>query len=186
MKKLVLLISLILVVSVVSAQEMPKDTILSKKEIKQKKKEEKEAKLQKQFENNYQILLDKSFVLETNYINNSINVSSNLNFILIDSSNTIIQTSSDFSAGSNGMGGSTVEGKILNYKLTKSEKHKVCSLIVLAKNDYFKFKIVFEVQSSGYARAWLEGEDGSIWLIFDGNIVLLKDTRVLKGNTFFK
>jgi len=69
MKKIaMLLLSVIVLLSYISAQEVKKDTlILSKKEIKKKLKEEQEAKLEKQFENIYQMLQDRLFVFEADF-----------------------------------------------------------------------------------------------------------------------
>ena len=62
MKKLAIFLVVVFLVSFVTAQHMPKDT-LSRKEIRKKRKEARDAQLQKDFEATYQMVLDRSFVL---------------------------------------------------------------------------------------------------------------------------
>ena len=124
MKKLSILLSLIFMTFLLPAQEMQKDT-LSKKEIRKMKRE---AETQKQFMDTYQLLVDRSFVLEADHIENQrLNqpkVKSMLNFVMVDSTDFAIQIGSDTHNGRNGAGGTTLKGKITGYNLTRDEKTK--------------------------------------------------------------
>jgi hypothetical protein len=185
MKKFVILLSLILSVSIISAQEMPKDTI-NKKEIKKKKKEEREAKLQKQYEANYQMLFNRSFVLEANYIetDRKYSVSPMLNFLLVDSTNSVLQIGSLYSIGYNGAGGSTAKGKITIYDLSKNDKNKTCSLKMSVNTMAGTFNVSFDITASGNASAWVSGMYFGM-LVYDGYLVPLKESKVYIGGTLY-
>jgi hypothetical protein len=185
MKKLVLLLSLLLCVGILSAQEMPKDSI-GKKEIKKKKKEEKETKLQKQYETNYQMLFNKAFVLEANYIetDRKYSVSPMINFLLVDSTNSVLQIGSLYSIGYNGAGGSTAKGKIISYELSKNDKRKTCSLKMSVNTMAGTFHVSFDINSSGYASAWVSGMYFGM-LVYDGYIIPLNESKVYIGNTMY-
>jgi hypothetical protein len=78
------------------------------------------------------VLIDKmvnsrQFVLEADYLSNQyghrIMVNSTLNFIIVDSTEGVLQTASMSGVGGpNMMGGVTAEGSITQYELSKSAK----------------------------------------------------------------
>jgi hypothetical protein len=158
----------------------------SKKELKAKKKLEKEAKLQEQFESLYKILLDKSFVLEANFITyktNRIGVDSKLNFVLVDSSLSMLQIGSGNSVGYNGVGGSTAKGDITSYKLSKNDKRKSFYLSMSINTKDGLFYVTFNISANGNAHVSIVYK--TLTLIYDGKIVPLKESNIYKGSTWY-
>jgi hypothetical protein len=185
MKRLIILISLIFSVSIISAQKMPIDS-LGKNEIKKKKKEEKEAKLQKQYEEIYKMLFNRSFVLEASYIErigNKYIVNQKLNFLMVDSTNAILQLGSLYGIGYNGIGGETAKGKISTYKLTRNDKKKTCSLMMTVLTPIYTFNVSFDIRASGAGTAWISGMYFGL-ILYDGFVVPLKEAKVIMGNSF--
>jgi|WetSurMetagenome_2_1015567.scaffolds.fasta_scaffold04890_4 hypothetical protein len=73
------------------------------------------------------LIMAKRFVLKANYLSNQrgqrVIVSSNINFIIVDSNEVVIQIASNNNmGGSNGLGGITATGKITHYNMKKLGK----------------------------------------------------------------
>jgi hypothetical protein len=186
MKTLVISLTLILFAGFLSAQETPEDN-LSKKEIRKRKKDEKEAKLQKQYEANYQILFERSFVLEANSVEGKdgyrINVNPRLNFLIIDSANSVLQVGIGTKLGYNGVGGSTAKGKITSYKISKNDIHKSCSLSMMVNTKSGYYRVSIDVSAYGNANAWVLGMTYGD-LRYNGYIVPLSESKVFKGTVY--
>ena len=183
MKKLSILLPLIIMTFMLPAQEMQKDT-LSKKEIRKMKRE---AEAQNQFMDTYKLLVDRSFVLQADYIENQRlyqpKVKSMINFVMVDSTDFAIQVGSDIHNGRNGVGGTTLKGKITGYNLTRDEKTKSFSLVIKVNTPFGYGNLFFDISALGDASASVSGM-GSGLLIFKGRIVRLKDSFVFLGNSY--
>ncbi len=182
-----ILLLLFLVPVIISAQEV--DTTLSGKQKREQKKLAKEAKLQKQFDSTYQVLSKRSFVLEAEFIENTKvagrqSVDKLLNFILVDSSNAVLQIGSDKRIGYNGVGGSTAKGKIKTYTLSKNDKKKSCSLFMLVDAMSGSYNVNLDVSASGNANAWVSLKFSQ--LHYEGKIVPLKQSKAYKGSTWYQ
>jgi hypothetical protein len=131
MKKLIVVLIVPFLISSVYAQ---KDTTakLSREEMRRIKKEQKMLELEKQFNATAAILESKQYVLEADFLNdrrgNMINVLSNLNFVMVDTTYCAVQIGKASGMGANGVGGVTAEGKIIKYNFSKDEKNKTFSL----------------------------------------------------------
>jgi hypothetical protein len=168
-------------------------TGLSRKEIRKIAKEEKTAQRvieQEQLKKSTKLILEnKKFVLEANYISNGkgrkIPVSSNLNFIRVDSTKAIMQIGSiQGNSGYNGVGGITVEGRITQYKLTASENKKSTnySLDMLIISPSGIFNITLLVNEIGTTMATVRNNSINA-LEYFGNIVSTTNSNTYKGNT---
>src|SRR6056297_1996752 len=86
------------------------------KETREEKKKEKVEKYERLFQNTKNILESKEFVLEAHYLGNKygqrIPVSSTINFIMVDSSEAVLQIGNTTGVGYNGLGGITTDGRI--------------------------------------------------------------------------
>lgn len=132
------------------------------------------------------MLLDSSFVLEANFITykcNRKNVNSTLNFLMVNSTNSVIQIESGYSLGYNGVGGSTAKGTITSYKLSKDDKRKSCTLRMRVSAIDETYDISFDVSASGSASAWVLLKYGQ--LLYDGVIVPLNESKIYKGHTWY-
>jgi hypothetical protein len=178
-----ILLSILVFTCLSPAQETPKDT-LSRKEIKKRQKEEKELLRQKQFEHMSQLLENRTFVLEAEYIQdewlNRFSVSSVINFVMVNADTLIGQFGAISAAGENGTGGETGKGIITTYKLSKKEKDRSFFLAIGIVMPTRHIDIYIDIDASGAARADVVFYAHNHW-IYDGNIVSMKDTKVVVG-----
>jgi hypothetical protein len=164
-----------------SAQEIVKNERDLKKELKK-------ARRDSIANNDYQKLCNmvdsSAFVLEADYLVTQrgyrVQVSTDLNFIMIDSTYAVMQTGSNTAVGYNGMGGITVEGKVTSWKVTKDDKNKSLFIKMEVMSDMGVFSILIDVSSSGRA----SGRLTSLWpgqLTWDGYMVPLEPSKTFKG-----
>jgi len=186
--KIIIAISTLLLISVsMFAQQ---DELISKSELKKLSKEDKKA--QKVLEQERIALLtdsmmvNKQFVLEANYIGDGkgqrIPVNSVLNFIVIDSTQCIMQIGSASGIGWNGSGGLTIEGNISKYnlKIKEGKKGKSYTLMLIIMSSQGIYDITFQVSQSGYTDATVRGTTSG-QLVYSGNLVAVDKSNVYKG-----
>jgi len=178
----VLLISMFLSFGL-TAQDQKKDGE-TKKEASQRKKEEKKERIEKQFKLTDSLLSGKRFVLEAHFLKNNkgerINVMSTLNFISIDSLMGVIQVGSPQRVGYNGVGGVTVQGRIINWKLEKDVNRKSFFLALTIQGNVDIYDISMTTDYEGYTNATLNGINTGR-LTFEGNVVSKQETSTFKG-----
>ena len=164
-------------------QKMTKE---AKKEASDKKKAEKEAKIEQQFKATDTLLTSRRFVLEAQFLRNNrgmrVDVISTLNFISIDSLLGVIQVGNPQRVGYNGVGGVTVQGRLINWKLEKDTKRKSFFLVMTIQANIDIYDISMTIDYSGYASATLNGVNTGK-LIFEGNIVPRENSSVFKGQS---
>jgi hypothetical protein len=151
------------------------------------KKERRKAELQANFQKTSEILATRQFVVEADWLGNGkgdrISVPSNLNFISVDSSNSVIQTGNNSRMGLNGVGGITARGTISGWVLNSFEKRKTSSIKfnVLSPNGIYT--IFIDVDASGYATATLSGNTAGR-LLFYGKILPLGQSGAYTGSGY--
>jgi hypothetical protein len=93
----------------------------------------------------------------------------------------IIQTGNNAGIGYNGVGGTTAEGSVRQWKVIKNEKHKSFNISMEITTSIGMYSIYINVTSSGAANARLTGlTPGELnWI---GRLVPLKKSRVYKGS----
>jgi hypothetical protein len=156
-------------------------------DIKLTRQEKKEARKIVQY-TNFQALdsmiTGRCFVLEADYLENQYGnrtpVLSSLNFVMVDSSNVVLQTGSNNRIGSNAVGGTTAEGNMTNLKIDKDLKNLSYSLAFSVTTDIGFFDIYMTINSDRYARATITGLTPGK-LTWDGHIETLYNSRVYKG-----
>jgi hypothetical protein len=156
-------------------------------DFKLSKQDKKEAKRDKQY-HNFQvldtILQNRSFVLEADWLENQygnkVPVLSQLNFIMVDSTNAVLQTGSNSYMGSNGVGGATAEGNITGLKFEKNMKTLSFSLRFSISSTIGMYDIFMTIGCDGNARATISALTRGK-LIYDGRIETLYNSRVYKG-----
>ena len=190
MKKLILLILFSGLILGLQAQETEE---LSKAEIRKLQKEQRKA--EKKAEEEQKVELTKlmveyqRFVLEADQLSNKrgvrIQVSSNINFIIVDSTSATLQLGSAYSAGYNGVGGTTIDGTISRYEVTSVGKDKSSYSISMVFNSSLgTYDISLMVSATGKADANI----GGTWpgkINYHGELVPLALSRIYKGNSSF-
>jgi hypothetical protein len=127
-----------------------------------------------------------SFVLEANYLANQVGyrvpVTSNLNFIKVDSSHVVLQTGRNNGMGYNGVGGVTAEGTISHWSVRRNDKNKSFSISMDVMSNIGIYTVFIDVSSSGRATARLSG----LWpgqLVWDGYMVPINASRTYQGSS---
>lgn len=179
MKRLVLLSALIISTSFLYAQGNDENSA-------QTKKEKREAELEKKFQLTKQMLDDKDFVLETNFLQDRygfrVPVVSMINFVSVDSTEAIIQIGSNSRIGPNGVGGVTAKGNITKWELTENDKNKTFTLRINVMTPIGIYDLFFDIGASGQSTALLTGLTSG-QLTFDGNLVPQAKSSVFVGRS---
>ncbi len=182
MKRILILTSTLLFTSFISAQEIGDDTT---KNVIGTTNGSPNNKFDDHFNSLAKLLESKSFVIEANTLydkwGNRYSVNSILNFVMVDSTQSIIQIGNNTEFGDNGVGGITAKGSISSRKLYKDEKHNTLSLRVIVISQIGACDVLIEVSTSGEATATISGLT-STKIILSGQIFTLRDSRVYVGN----
>jgi len=129
------------------------------------------------------------FVLEADFLSNKtgsrVPVQAMINFIMIDSTAGTVQFGSAMSAGYNGVGGATLEGKVSNYKYVMVGKKKDSySLSMNFMSSLGSYDITMMVNPEGYTDATIRG-NWSGALNYHGKLVPLQLSRIYKGSPIY-
>lgn len=178
MKKFVLIGLLVVFSNLIFAQAKD-DTVMTKKE-------ERKAKAEQQFKETKKLLENKNFVLESDFLRSkhSVNypVSSNLNFVKVDSSTAVIQIGSPWRYGPNGVGGVTAKGKITRWVLKENTKRNTFYLTMNIMTPIGIYDVHMTIGASGNTLARLTGlRPGE--LTFDGDLVATENSGVYEGRS---
>lgn len=178
MKKLALLLILAVSATGIFAQ---------KEDSKMTRKEKRKAKLEKQYKYTKELLEEKNFVLESDFIENRYgnrtSVSSSINFVKVNSAEAVIQVGSNHRMGPNGVGGITAKGKITNWELEPNEKKKTFRLTMTILTNIGSYDVHFFISPDRQATARLSGMSAGK-LTFDGDIVALNESAVYEGQSY--
>ena len=179
MKRVVLFLAFVISVNLVFAQMNDENTSLTRKE-KRKAKSEKEYQLVKD------MLENKYFVLEANFLQDKygrrVPVNNGLNFVSVDSTEAIIQIGSNNRLGANGVGGVTARGKITSWNLTENSKKNHFGLRLNVMTTIGIYDLYLSISPSGQATAQLTGLSRG-QLTFDGNLVPWEKSSVYVGQS---
>lgn len=179
MKRLVLLFVLFISASFLFAQENGENST-------QTKKERRKAELEKNFQLTKQMLDNKDFVLETNFLQDRygfrVPVVSMINFVSVDSTKATIQIGSNWRVGPNGVGGVTAKGEITKWELTENPKNKTFTLRMNVMTSIGTYDLFFDISASGQSTALLTGLSSGR-LTFDGNLVPHAQSSVFVGRS---
>jgi len=162
---------------------------LSKKEQRQLekelKKEQKDAAAAQQAEVVSAMVEYHKFVLEANTLKdkrgNSVQVSSNINFISSDSISGVIQVGSNTYIGRNGVGGVTVDGSIAEYKYSKHEKSGSYNISYYLRTPVGSYDVRITAYPDGRADATVSSTTWGDQVRYSGYLVPIGISRVYKG-----
>lgn len=191
MKNFFIIITLIFILPQAYCQE---EETLSRKELKKIAREEKKARQhaeEEQMRELTALMLEyHRFVLEAEFVGdekgNRIPVNSNINFIVVDSTNGTLQLGTPYGVGYNGVGGVTVEGRITKYDLKEIQrkKGKSYSLMIIIMTSLGTFDVTFQISDTGYTDATVRGNTMG-QLRYSGKLVPTGMSRVYKGSTLY-
>lgn len=179
MKRLVIIFALIISTSFLFGQVNDENSVLTKKE-------RRKAELEKNFQLTKQMLENKDFVLETNFLQDRygfrVQVVPMINFVSVDSTKAVIQIGSNWRVGPNGVGGVTAKGEITKWELTENDKNKTFTLRINVMTSIGIYDLFFDIGASGQSTALLTGLSSGR-LTFDGNLVPHAKSSVFVGRS---
>lgn len=183
MKRMILILVAVFMAGVFSVQAQ--DDKLSKRE---KKKQERMAEQEYKYIRTGELLDSMKFVLEADYLDNQrgnrVIVPQSLNFIKVDSTDAVLQIGRNVGVGYNGVGGTTAEGRVSRYEVSKNEKKRTYDVRMNVNTNLGNYDIFMMVASDGSARATLSGiRPGK--LVWDGDIVALEESSIYQGRTTY-
>lgn len=156
---------------------------------KEERKKIKEAEENEKFIKTAALINQKNFVLKAEYLifkdGKMVSVDSKINFILVDTAKTTIQTGEGIGVGENGVGGITADGKITNWQLKENQKRKNFSLSFNLSTLTGRFIIVMDIEADGKTRASVTAMSKGLLLNLNGNIVKLKGSGIFKGSAYY-
>jgi hypothetical protein len=178
MKKLVLIFVLALSTSLIFAQRANQDSVLTKKE-------KRKAELERQYQLTKDMLENKSFVLESYFLQNRYGyrfpVNSSINFVKVEpKGEAVIQIGSNWRVGFNGVGGVTAKGKITNWEVKENPKNKTFNVNMFVTTSIGMYDLNFSIQPDGQATVRLSGMRGEN-LTFDGELVSTDNSIIYEG-----
>ncbi len=160
MKKITIILTALIMAAGLSATTYagpPQD----KKAAREAKQKEKRAKLEKEFEKTTELINNKSFVLEADWLSNQygtrISVTPDLNFIRIDTTYAVLQIGSNYGVGYNGVGGITAEGRVTSWKVHENAKKMYYSIQANVMTSLGVYDITMNVSADGQATATITG-----------------------------
>lgn len=179
MKRILLILALVVSASFLFAQNTDENSSLTRKQ-------KRAAQIEKEFQATKQMLENKDFVLESFALQNRygyrIEVSSNLNFVAVDSTEAIIQIGSNYRLGPNGVGGVTARGPITKWNLKEDPKTKSFNLQLTVMTKIGFYDLSLNISADGRADALLTGLSAGR-LTFNGNLVPWQESSVYVGTS---
>jgi hypothetical protein len=184
MKVNILVLAALLIAVPVSSQELSKKEQKKLEKELRKEQQAKEAELQSAL---VRLMVENQrFVLEANRLRdkrgNMVNVSSNINFVAVDSLSGVLQIGNNAYVGLNGVGGITEEGQVAGYQYTLNEKNGTYNVRYNLRSPGGNYDVQMVVYSNGRADATVT----STWpgrLNYSGFLVAPGASRVWKGTT---
>jgi hypothetical protein len=149
------------------------------------KEEKKKAEAEKEYQLTRQMLENKNFVLESDFLQdrygNRVFVNSTINFVAVDSATAVIQIGSNYRMGPNGVGGVTAKGRISKWELREDKKRNF-TLSMNVMTTIGIYDLHFSIGPSGRATARLTGLRAGN-LTFDGYLVPVEESSVYEGRS---
>lgn len=149
------------------------------------KEERKKAEAEKEYQLTKQMLENKNFVLESDFLQdrygNRVFVNSTINFVAVDSATAVIQVGSNYRMGPNGVGGVTARGRISKWELREDKKHNF-TLSMNVMTAIGIYDLHFSIGPSGRSTARLTGLRAGN-LTFEGYLVPVEESSVYEGRS---
>ncbi|MFB6318355.1 DUF4251 domain-containing protein [Saccharicrinis sp. FJH54] len=183
MKKRFLIMMLALMPLIFFSNGMGQD---SRADQKQLEKREAKAQLEKEYNQTRDMLHNRDFVLEADHLmdkwGNRAWVSSSINFVMVDSTEAVIQIGSNYRLGPNGVGGVTAKGKITKWSVKENPKNASFFVQMNVMTGIGIYDVSFSISAGGISTASVTGlRPGR--LTFEGDVVPLEYSGVFEGQS---
>ena len=180
MKRVVLILAFAFSTSLIFAQGSRQDTAMIRKE-------KRKAEIEKQYQLTKEMVENKNFVLESDFLQNRYGdrfpVSSMINFVKVEPDNrAVIQIGSNWRVGPNGVGGVTAKGKITQWRVFQNKRNDTFNVMMNVMTPIGIYDVNFSIMPGGQATALLTGLSGGR-LTFDGYLVPTDSSGVFQGQS---
>ncbi len=156
----------------------------NEKLTRQERKEVRKAQLETNFYILDSLLNSRTFVLKADFLRDRygemIPVVSNLNFIKVDGTEGVLQTGSNIGLGYNGVGGTTAEGSIGRWEITKDSKKLTYTISFNLLTNLGIYDVQMYISADNHASATIRGLSPG-WLTWQGELYTIENSRVFKG-----
>lgn len=185
MKKIIIgIIAFMMALSInISNAQSSQDRKADRQRERWEKKQEKELQKLETQEKVTQLIKDQSFVLEADALydryRNRYNVTAN-NFIMIEGDRVVLQTSFPYGVGYNGLGGITINGKLIDYQVSGGDEKSITISAQVSSTVLGHGVLTMNIGSSGFADATFSDNWGNR-ISFSGQIQSLEDSYLFEG-----
>jgi hypothetical protein len=163
------------------------DNVQADNNDKKSKKEQKKALLEQQYQKNIALIESMKFVLEADFLasNSGLqqSVSNVLNYILVDSSLSILQVGQNYGMGANGVGGFTAKGTISKWKVDRNDKKKILSIRYTVSAAAIVYNVLLYLPTNGNANGTISGYSLANKVNYVGKLVPLENSVVFEGRS---
>jgi len=182
MKQFIVLLLLSSFFLTTTAQEKTKKKLTreEKKELKLKQEEKAEKLVSAMIEARQFVLLADNISTQEGL---TFPVSSNINFVLVDSTKATFQFGSVSLIGINGVGGVTIDGNITYFDVKKYEKSGAYFIRMTISTSTGFYDINFNILATGIADAEVVAMS-NFRFNYSGRIVPINQSRYYKGTSF--
>jgi len=189
MKSLIFALVLLIFGTGLFAQENTKKNE-GDKTTKQNQKKEKEALKLQQFNETKALLDSRQFVLEADYLidreGQRTPADQSLNFIMVDSTQAMLQNGKTAGMGANGVGGVSLTGNITSWKVESNEKKKSFSVQMNVLTDNGFLTVFINIFPGHNTKATISGNQWLEMYDYEGRLVPLEESGAYKGRTLFR
>ena len=156
---------------------------------KEARKKEEQKMLKKQKEAYYSIVQDSNFIIEANTITtdnrDTYQVIGDLNFFMIEGDKFVLQTGNAMNIGLNGVGGITIDGRILEYEVEKGKEGKPIRINANVTSTVLGHSIVnITIFPNGRGTARLRDNRGNE-ITFMGNTYSVDGSTAFEGQSIY-
>lgn len=183
MKKLIIVFfALIIAGSTFAQDKTPAD-----KSEKKLKKEQRKTLLAEQYQKNIAMVESKQFVLEADFLVSHAGiqypVTNVLNYILVDSSLSIVQVGQNYGMGSNGVGGFTAKGTISKWEVDRDDKKKIITIRYTLSAAAIVYNVLLYLPTNGNANGTISAYSLANKVNYVGKLVPLRKSVVYEGRS---
>jgi hypothetical protein len=181
MKKIVFVLTALLITITLTAQEQ---TPKSKAERKAERKERKEQIEKELTINTEKAIMMNQYVLKATQLRNKygqmIMVNPTINFVAVKGKDVYVQFGTESGIGYNGVGGITFRGELTDSKLTRDQKHGGYSIQITTTGVTGTLTIFVQSNITG------ENADARVQSNWGGQLTFVGEIEPIKGRSFFK
>ncbi|MFO7617506.1 MAG: DUF4251 domain-containing protein [Bacteroidales bacterium] len=188
MNRLIVFLLLLMSVTLAAAQSRTASGVASQRMTREERKAARAMEEEKRAREVAALLNDTLFVLEADRLSGKDGmatvVNPGLNFIALSKGRMVIQTGSDLEFGPNGLGGTTITGRLTSFATETNKKGYTRIKGNFQGSTARNYRLDLSISPSGNAVGRITDIKGD-YLEYRGRIKSVEDARVFEGVTVF-